>query len=107
MNVEIKNGIAVDEIATSQQQKVVEQAVKTAIPNKSVPQNSEKARKQFSLSEDNNGNKLTDEQKEYFKDSKILDDNGNLKVMYHGSTESFTVFDKRKAKSMVTCKMRR
>lgn len=53
----------------------------------------------YSLSEDTNGNKLSDKQKEYFKDSKIVDENGNLKVMYHGSQESFTVFDKRKAKA--------
>lgn len=64
----------------------------------SISQNSENATK-FSLSEDTNGNKLSDTQKEYFKDSKIVDENGNLKVMYHGSQESFTVFDKRKSKA--------
>lgn len=54
----------------------------------------------FSFPEtDSNGNKLSEQQREYFKDSKIVDDNGNLKVMYHGSPNSFTVFDKKKAKS--------
>ena len=53
----------------------------------------------YSLSEDSEGKKLSDEQKEYFKDSKIVDENGQLKVMYHGSPASFTVFDKKKAKS--------
>ena len=43
---------------------------------------------------DSVGNKLTKEQAEYFKDSKVRDDEGNLKVMYHGSSESFTIFDK-------------
>lgn len=37
---------------------------------------------------------LTEEQEEYFKDSKVRDENGNLKVMYHGtSSGGFTVFD--------------
>ena len=52
----------------------------------------------YSLS-DTKKRTLTAEQQEHFKDSKIRDDNGNLKVMYHGSPEAFTVFDKRKAKS--------
>lgn len=51
---------------------------------------------------DSFGNELSKEQAEYFKDSKIRDDKGNLKVMYHGSPESFTVFDKKKAKSSGT-----
>ena len=46
----------------------------------------------YSLS-DSKGRKLSEGQQEYFKDSVIRDDNGNLKVMYHGSLESFTVFD--------------
>ena len=48
---------------------------------------------------DSEGTMLTDAQIDYFKDSQIKDSNGNLKVMYHGSGESFTVFDKKKAKS--------
>lgn len=58
----------------------------------------EKKGVKYSVS-DSNGNELSDAQKEYFADSKIKDENGNLKVMYHGSQESFTVFDKKKAKS--------
>lgn len=38
----------------------------------------------YSLS-DSDGKELTKEQQEYFKDSKVRDENGNLKVMYHGS----------------------
>lgn len=53
----------------------------------------------YSLSEDSEGHTLSNEQKEYFKDSKIVDENGQLKVMYHGSPAQFTVFDKKKAKS--------
>lgn len=42
---------------------------------------------------DSEGNSLSPQQAEYFADSKIRDENGNLKVMYHGSPETFTVFD--------------
>lgn len=49
----------------------------------------------YSLS-DSEGNKLTEEQAEYFRSSKMRDENGNLKVMYHGSKDGgFHVFDKR------------
>ena len=33
---------------------------------------------------DSNGNTLTKEQQEYFKDSKVRDTDGNLQVVYHG-----------------------
>lgn len=47
----------------------------------------------YSLS-DSDGKHLTKEQSEYFKDSKMRDENGNLKVMYHGSQDAgFHVFD--------------
>lgn len=39
-------------------------------------------------------NSLSAEQEEYFKDSKVRDENGNLKVMYHGTSKGgHTVFD--------------
>ena len=46
----------------------------------------------FSLS-DSTGRQISQEQAEYFKDSKVRDENGNLKVMYHGTPNGdFTVF---------------
>lgn len=45
---------------------------------------------------DSNGNKLSKQQIEYFKNSKVVDANNNLKVMYHGSYEpKFDIFDKK------------
>ncbi|MBR2408914.1 MAG: hypothetical protein IKB07_08160 [Lachnospiraceae bacterium] len=41
---------------------------------------------------DSEGNGLTKEQIQFFKDSQVRDENGNLKVVYHGTHESFTVF---------------
>lgn len=39
----------------------------------------------YSLSKDSQGRELTKAQQEYFKDSKVIDKNGNLEVMYHGT----------------------
>lgn len=47
----------------------------------------------YSLS-DSDGRQLSNEQQEYFKDSVVRDENGNLKVMYHGTSNGgHTVFD--------------
>lgn len=44
---------------------------------------------------DSAGRELTVQQQEYFKDSKVRDEDGRLKVMYHGTNadKPFTVFD--------------
>ena len=42
---------------------------------------------------DSTGKKLSDSQRQFFKDSKAVDDNGNLMVMYHGSPNKFKEFD--------------
>lgn len=47
---------------------------------------------------DSKGNTLSTEQKEFFKDSKVRDENGNLLVVYHGTNSKFTVFDYNKTK---------
>lgn len=47
---------------------------------------------------DNEGNTLSTEQQEYFKDSKVRDAEGNLLVMYRGGEGEFTVFDRKKSK---------
>ena len=46
--------------------------------------------KQYSL-KDNLGNELSKEQAEFFKDSKVRNENGNLLVVYHGSRSSLIV----------------
>lgn len=47
----------------------------------------------FSLSKDNQGRTLSKEQQEYFKDSKVRDENGNLLEVYHGTQNGgFTEF---------------
>lgn len=52
------------------------------------------ADRRYSLSVDSEGHTLTEDQQAYFKDSKMRDENGSLKVMYHGARGAgFTVFD--------------
>lgn len=65
---------------------------------KSVRSDSEKpsAKVKYSLDIDSEGNKLSEQQQEYFKNSKVRDENGNLQVVYHGSPNDFTVFDKQR-----------
>lgn len=46
---------------------------------------------QFAL-RDSEGRSLTEAQREYFKDSKVRDADGNLKPVYHGSAAIFTEF---------------
>ena len=45
---------------------------------------------------DSDGNKLSEGQQEYFKDSKVRDKDGNLLLVYHGTKEDFSVFEKSK-----------
>ncbi len=47
----------------------------------------------YTSTKDSKGNTLSKEQQEYFKDSKVRDENGNLLVVYHGSkVGGFTEF---------------
>lgn len=57
--------------------------------------------KKFSKGEsiDSEGRQLTPQQQEYFKNSQMRDDEGNLKVMYRGGNEDITTFDRRKSRS--------
>ena len=56
--------------------------VNDGIPNKSTFTN-----------KNNLGNDLTPQQEEYFQDSKVRDENGNLMIMYHSSNADFDIFD--------------
>ena len=66
--------------------------------NKNVKDNGIRAERTNTTAEyDNQGNRLTKAQREFFKDSKVRDENGKLKVVYHGTNNEFTVFDKNKS----------
>lgn len=82
-------------------QKVATQSRRSDVSatNNSIRQNSEKSTEsdiKYSLREDSEGRKLSKEQVEFFKDSKVVDKDGNLLVVYHGTKSDFTIFDKSK-----------
>lgn len=54
----------------------------------------ENGKKRYSLKEDSEGRELTEQQQEYFKDSKARDEQGRLLTLYHGTTAygEFTKF---------------
>lgn len=57
-----------------------------------LPKNDSTSAKK-SLDVDSEGNTLSEQQKEFFKDSKVRDENGNLLVVYHGTpTPGFTEY---------------
>lgn len=53
----------------------------------------------FSFKVDSEGNELSNQQQEYFKDSKVRDEEGRLLVVYHGTDTDFTVFDRTKSRA--------
>lgn len=60
--------------------------------NYSLSSNEGNINSEYAVS-DSDGRQLSSEQQEYFKDSKVRDENGSLKVMYHGTPNGdFTVF---------------
>ena len=75
--------------------------------NKNNTSNTRSMKRNTNKVTDSEGRTLTKQQQEYFKDSKVRDENGNLLVMYHGTEANvgipedfwFTVFDIDKAGS--------
>ena len=65
-------------------------AEQTSLDADNIPQNTENVK-------DSQGRELTKEQQSFFKDSKIRDENGNLKVVYHGTRADFNVFESERA----------
>lgn len=53
------------------------------------------------MSDDGVRYKLSPAQEEFFKDSKIRDENGNLKTVYHGTKSDFDEFSRRKIGSAI------
>jgi len=67
-------------------------AFKNTGVNESKSSKSEKAETKYSVAVDSEGRTLTEDQQAYFADSKIRDEQGRLKVMYHGTDQEFYTF---------------
>ena len=78
--------------------KKVGKAVKSATSPtiNSISQNTENTTPTYSISEDSQGRKLSNEQMEFFKESKVRDENGALIPVYHGTKADFSVFEPNK-----------
>ena len=74
--------------------------IEESASNDSILNPDEKVKKKISNT-DSTGRELSKGQMEYFKDSTVRDENGNLLVVYHGSPESFTIFDTHKDTSSI------
>ena len=70
-----------------------EKTVSESVSKETIPQIDKKSQEKNST-RDSEGNTLTQEQIEFFKDSKVRDENGNLLVCYHGTYSNFNVFSK-------------
>ncbi len=65
-----------------------------SLAKRKLSQNAPIVNAQFSLHSDSDGKQLSKGQQEYFKDSKVRDDQGRLLKMYHGtSSGGFTAFE--------------
>jgi len=62
-----------------------------------LPNDEEKVKSQFSLSPtDDGGRELTQEQRDFFRDTKAVTRDGRLMTLYHQTDSDFTVFDVRR-----------
>lgn len=70
------------------------------VNSKSV-ENEKNSNERYAIDEsvDSDGNALSEEQAEYFKDSKVRDKGGRLQRVYHNTNADFTVFDVSKSGS--------
>lgn len=69
-------------------------ATQSGASGTSILTDGENVKPQFSLkATDSTGRKLSEQQQEYFKDSKVRDAEGRLLTVYHGTDAEFTVFD--------------
>ena len=64
----------------------------SAYRNQKVQQKAKNSNIEMSNQTDSNGNMLSNEQVDYFKNSKVRDENGNLIPVYHGTNYDFTIF---------------
>lgn len=97
--VALKNNKKIE--ATPHSELPFQEPVKNAGPasGNSISTNQENVNRKFSLKNDSNGRRLSEQQEEYFKDSKVVDEDGNLLVVYHGTDADFTVFDRSKSRA--------
>lgn len=94
VNVDITKGVSIDKSATSvRANEHAQPAVKVPTPFEHMLTQTEKTVKRELSDRDSSGIQLSKEQADYFRNSKVRDEKGNLLVMYHGTPNGgFTKF---------------
>lgn len=94
VDIEPTTFIKTKEPSTAAASKNAASAIQESSFDQSVPQGATVVKARFSASDevDSEGNELSVEQAEFFAESKVRDENGDLMVVYHGSGNQFTVF---------------
>ena len=92
-----RNGSTIRDVPKSVERVSMEESSSTSSIRdnaEKVKRNGQNSDKRFSLADtDSQGSKLSAEQQEFFRNSKVVDENGRLLSVYHGTgTPSFTVF---------------
>ena len=99
-SAEAKLRAALDAAATAARRESSESRVQSSEGTENAAQEGgEGAGSEFSLKEDSEGRELTEAQAAYFADSKAVDEDGRLLVLYHGTDADFTVFDPSKGRA--------
>ncbi|MDD7753818.1 MAG: hypothetical protein PUJ51_04855 [Clostridiales bacterium] len=93
------NNASIDEVYTNKELLDTDKIIKDIgnktknINNRYSIQESENNSGSFNISKyDNKGRELSKQQQEYFKDSKVRDEKGNLLTMYHSTDADFSTF---------------
>lgn len=88
------DGLFIDEGLLETEQVKIKDIIKTK--HKNTSQSDVRSMKKSNTSNsfvDNQGRQLSKQQQEFFKDSKVRDNNGNLKAVYHGTDTEFYTFN--------------
>lgn len=72
----------------------IKSQIDTKQNNRKSSGNKQNLKFSYTSPKDSQGNTLTKEQEEFFKDSKVRNDKGELEVVYHGTVGEFHTFDK-------------
>lgn len=86
-NLEYENNISANKIISD---------IKYYFKEGKLPYKSDLSQFRYSLKQDSDGNTLSKEQVEFFKNSQVRNENGELLVVYHGTPNKFNVFSKEK-----------
>lgn len=97
VNVKINEGVATDQNSTSlRAKKQARQDVRITKPSDGMVPQAKTVVKQKNSDRDSDGRQLSDGQREYFKDSVVRDDDGNLIPVYHSTHDDFYTFKRDK-----------